>query len=65
MGFGLLLGCLGTMVTMFLFYYHRLYWPWSFLEALFFLISAYGGILYYVRFIWLDAVCLFDDLDEY
>jgi len=42
-GFGLIFGCLGIIVTIFLFYYHRLYWPWSFSGALFFLISAYWG----------------------
>ncbi len=42
-GFGLLFGCLGIIVTIFLFYHHRLYWPWSLSGALFFLISAFWG----------------------
>ncbi len=41
--FGLLFGLLGIVVTVFLFYHHRLYWPWPLFGAIFFLICAFWG----------------------
>jgi Saxitoxin biosynthesis operon protein SxtJ len=58
--FGFLFGCLGLLAAIFLFYRHRLYWPWVFSGTLFLFITALWGypILRPIYAVWMSLAYL-------